>query len=388
MPAPTSDTAAFQPPLTRWAHTWRLLVMAAISAGIAADALPALWDDTRWRVPVDAGLGLAAFVLVQFRRRWPLVVALAVLALATFSTLAAGPAVLATVSLATRRLYWQLAVIAVVNVVSSWIYYAITPTQSAEPTWITMLVGVAFILAAIGWGMYIGSRRELLWTLRHRAERAEAERDLRVGKAQSDERARIAREMHDVLAHRISQVSMHAGALAFRTDLDSDQLRAGIAEVQTKANDALSDLRNVLGVLRDPDTGTIAHRPQPTYDDLPALVADARSAGARLELDDRLEARPLPAALGRTLYRIVQEGITNAHKHAPGAVLRVAVSGGPDDGVEVSLRNPIGFGPPAAPGAGLGLVGLAERVELAGGVLSHGRDGDTFVVRASLPWSA
>src|SRR5690606_4522218 len=138
-----------------------------------------------------------------------------------------------------------------------------------------------------------------------------AERDLRVGKAQSDERARIAREMHDVLAHRISQVSMHAGALAFRTDLDADALRAGIAEVQAKANDALTDLRGVLGVLRDPDTGTIAHRPQPTYDDLPALVADARSAGARLELDDRLEARPLPAALGRTLYRIVQEGITN-----------------------------------------------------------------------------
>ena len=109
---------------------------------------------------------------------------------------------------------------------------------------------VVVTLAALGWGMYIGSRRELLWTLRQRAERAEAERDLRVGKAQSDERARLAREMHDVLAHRISQVSMHAGALSFRTDLDAVALRSGIAEVQSTANEALTDLRNVLGVSR------------------------------------------------------------------------------------------------------------------------------------------
>lgn len=226
--------AAYQPPLTRWAHAWRLVLVAAISTGVATDAYPGLHAAAGWRLPLDLALGLAALVVVQFRRRNPRLVAATALVLATFSAAAAGPAVLATVSVATRRVYWELALIVLLNVASSSVYYAIVPTHSTDPAWVTMLVGVVFITAAVAWGMYIGSRRELLWTLRQRAERAEAERDLRVGKAQADERARIAREMHDVLAHRISQVSMHAGALAFRTDLDAEALRAGIADVRPR----------------------------------------------------------------------------------------------------------------------------------------------------------
>ena len=85
------------------------------------------------------------------------------------------------------------------------------------------MINVTFMASVLGWGMYVGSRRELVWTLRQRAERAEAEQELRVAQARSNERARIAREMHDVLAHRISQISMHAGALAFRDDLTADR---------------------------------------------------------------------------------------------------------------------------------------------------------------------
>jgi signal transduction histidine kinase len=233
--------------------------------------------------------------------------------------------------------------------------------------------------------MYIGSRRELLWTLRQRAERAEAQRDLRLRKARSDERAAIAREMHDVLAHRISQISMYAGALAFRRDLDVDQLRAGISDVQERANDALADLRGVLGVLRDPDTGLVQHRPQPTFDDIDDLIDASRAGGARIDVENRISTRPVPTALGRTMYRIVQEGITNATKHAPGARLHVELSGG-EDGVDVVVRNPLAPGAGRVPGAQLGLVGLRERVELAGGELEHERNGATFVLRASLPW--
>jgi signal transduction histidine kinase len=267
------------------------------------------------------------------------------------------------------------------------IYHAIFPSQSESSWFVNLLMAMIITAGMFGWGMYIGSRRELLWTLRQRAERAEAERDLRAGKARSDERARIAREMHDVLAHRISQVSMHAGALAFRDDLDADALRAGIGDVQAMANEALTDLRGVLGVLRDPDGVAVANRPQPTYDDLVELVEIARGAGAKVVLTDQLSADDVPISLGRTLYRVVQEGITNAQKHAAGATLDVQISGDVDRGVEVVLRNPFRPGPPAAPGAGLGLVGLAERVELAGGHLVHGREGSVFVVRASLPWS-
>ena len=318
----------------------------------------------------------------------PFAAAVASLTLATFSSAASGPALLATISVATRRRIPELLVLALLNAASSFVYYLIIPTSSADPGWVSLAMSVIVVSGAIGWGMYIGSRRELLWTLHQRAERAEAERDLRVGIAKADERARIAREMHDVLAHRISQVSMHAGALAFRTDLDADALRTGAADIQARANDALTDLRSVLGVLRDAGTGALANRPQPTFEDVPALVAEARAAGARIEYTERLAPGDQPPApLGRTLYRIVQEGITNAHKHAPGAVLDVTVDGEPERGVEIVLRNPLGLGPPAAPGAGLGLVGLAERVEFAGGSLYHGVEHGSFVVRASLPWA-
>jgi signal transduction histidine kinase len=96
----------------------------------------------------------------------------------------------------------------------------------------------------------------------------------------------------------------------------------------------------------------------------------------------------VPDVVGRTAYRIVQEAITNARKHAPASAIGVAMSGSPDDGLEVVVRNGFGLGPSSTPGAGLGLVGLAERAELAGGRLSHGVEGGSFVLRAWLPWAA
>ncbi|MDT4875787.1 hypothetical protein FQZ97_1111830 [compost metagenome] len=154
----------------------------------------------------------------------------------------------------------------------------------------------------------------------------------------------------------------------------------------------------MLGVLREANASGPLTGPQPTYDDLGVLLDDARAAGAAIELDDRIDttAGALPDVVGRTVYRIVQEGITNAAKHARAATLRITLSGSPDDGVDVVLRNALGFGPTRTPGAGLGLVGLTERAELRGGWLSHGIEhaateaagGDMFVLHAWLPWAA
>lgn len=379
------STASFQPALSLWGNTWRTLIIVAFSAVSVVGSYPALTEQGSWRVALDIALGVVAFALVFLRRRWPFPVALAVLAVAAVSAAAAGPAVLAIVSLATHRIWWQIVVVAITTVVSSTVFLQFMPTDNDQPLWVDMLLISGTTLASLGWGLYIGSRRELLWTLRQRAERAEAQRDLRLRKARSDERAAIAREMHDVLAHRISQISMYAGALAFRRDLDADQLRAGIGDVQERANDALADLRSVLGVLRDPDTGLVQHGPQPTYDDIDDLIDISRAGGARIDVENRITTRPVPTALGRTMYRIVQEGITNATKHAPGARLQVELSGG-EDGVDVVIRNPLGPGANRVPGAELGLVGLRERVELAGGELEHERTGATFVLHASLPW--
>ena len=108
-----------------------------------------------------------------------------------------------------------------------------------------------FAIAMLAVGAYIGSRRELLWTLRDRAERAEDEQALRVEQGRLNERHRIAREMHDVLAHRISLIAMHAGALAYRTDLTAEEMHETAELIQAKSHEALTDLRQVLGVLRD-----------------------------------------------------------------------------------------------------------------------------------------
>jgi signal transduction histidine kinase len=334
----------------------------------------------------DLVLGTVMYVLVFFRRRWPLTVAVVTALAASVSGFSAGPAVLAACSVATRRRWREIALVGSVNFAASCLYSALTATGN-DPEWLLVIVNAIAVVAVISWGMYVGSRRELIWTLRNRAERAEAEQELRVAQARGQEQARIAREMHDVLAHRISQISLHAGALEFRDDLGPDEMRASAAVIRDKAHEALTDLRGVLGVLRDTTTGEPLHAPQPTYDDLPELMSDAQHSGARVELEDLLH-DPVPQAVGRTVYRIVQEGITNAHKHAPGALLTVRVSGSPEDGVDVLLHNPVGFAPSGTPGAGLGLVGLTERAEQRGGRLEAGRDGAAFVLHAWIPWAS
>ncbi len=303
------------------------------------------------------------------------------------SAIASGPAVLAAVSVATRRRWREVALVGSVGFAAAQFLTTWQPGANAEPFWLILAINAVATSAMLAWGMYIGSRRELIWTLRNRAESAEAEQELRVAQARANERARIAREMHDVLAHRISQVSMHAGALAFREDLTPDQVRSSAAVIREKAHEALTDLRGVLGVLRD-GAGDLTMAPQPTYADLGELVAEARDGGLNVDLQLRVdEPDEVPLAAGRTLYRIVQEGITNARKHAPGSLLTVQVSGSPDDGLDVVLRNPLGFGS-ATPGSGLGLVGLSERAELRGGRLEAHREGTSFVLHGWIPWAA
>jgi signal transduction histidine kinase len=378
----------YQPRLGLWGHSWRLALMVVISmVGWLPVAEDQAHDHPYWFF-ADILIGLAGYVAVFFRRRWPVPITLALVLASAVSGSVSGPAVLALASLATRRRWRELAVLGSVSFAAAQLFATVFPSNNGEPAWLGLIVNAVFTAAILSWGMYVGSRRELIWTLRNRAERAEAEQELRVAQARGTERARIAREMHDVLAHRISQVSMHAGALTFRVDLTAEQMRASAGVIQEQAHEALADLRGVLGVLRDERTGELSHAPQPTYADLPQLVAEATRSGVRIELEDFVSDRSVPDVVGRTVYRIVQEGITNAHKHAPGALLTVQVSGSADEGIDVVLRNPIGFGPTRTPGAGLGLIGLAERAELRGGRLDHGSDGSTFVLHGWIPWAA
>jgi signal transduction histidine kinase len=344
-------------------------------------------DQSEFWWALDVALGLVAYVVVFFRRRHPFAIACLLALISAVSGTAGGPAALAAVSLATRRRWREIAVVGSLNFAAAQFFSTLTHTED-DPAWLILAANAIATGALLGWGMYIGSRRELIWTLRNRAERAEAEQELRVGQARSNERARIAREMHDVLAHRISQISMYAGALAYREDLTPAETRTSAGVIRDQAHEALTDLRDVLGVLRD-DTGERHSAPQPTYADLPCLVAEARDSGLRVELEDLVgdDGPKVPDAAGRTVYRIVQEGMTNVRKHAPGALLTVRITGTPDDGIDVVMRNPLGFGPTQTPGAGLGLIGLTERAELRGGRLEARRDGSMFVLHGWIPWS-
>jgi signal transduction histidine kinase len=384
------DPEEYQPPLTAWGHTWRYGLCVLLSAIVWSPAFVGQWERYRWLWWTDLLVGLACFVLVHFRRRWPFAVAVVSGLLTLVSGVAAGPSTLAAVSLATRQQLGQIVVAALVGLTAYQGYVDTQPIDSSDPFWVGFAFNVAITIAIFGWGMFLGSRRQLLWSLRQRAIRAEAEQGMRVAQARGTERARIAREMHDVLAHRISQISLHAGAMSYREDLDAEALRESARIVREQAHEALTELRDVLGVLRDPDTGELADRPQPTYADLGPLVEEARAAGLSLSLRDEVvtNGEPLPEVVGRTVYRIVQEGITNVRKHAPGAILDVEVTGDPGSGIDVRLRNPIGFGTSGTPGSGLGLVGLSERAELRGGRLEHRQDDGHFVLHGWIPWRA
>ncbi|QIM22810.1 sensor histidine kinase [Phycicoccus sp. HDW14] len=393
MPAPPPA-----PRLGWWDHTWRFgLALTAglvlwVVAVLAADQPGAGYSDLQsgWLAVGDPLLGLVALVVTGFRRRWPVPVAVVVTLLSGVSAVAAGAWVLALCSVATRRQVREILPLAALALLASIGFEGLYPSDDSLPLWAAGLVATLIVAVVVAVGSSVGADRARVQSLRDRAETSEREQQARVAAARAAERTRIAREMHDVLAHRISLVAMHAGALTFRDDLPREQQAQVARTIEENAHLALSDLRDVLGVLRAdvPDPSLAPEPPQPGVDALPGLVEEARAAGTRVTLENRT-GRDLPPTVGRTVYRVAQEALTNARKHAPGCPVTVTVSGGPGEGVHVEVANPL---PVTAgrglPGAGLGLMGLHERVDLLGGSLRHGPERGRFVVAASLPWAA
>jgi signal transduction histidine kinase len=334
--------------------------------------------------------GVVACGAVWLRRRWPVGVALLAIVLGSVSAAAGGASVIALFTVAVHRRSAVAIALAVLATSLLPVYFSIYPDE--VPFWVNIALAAGIQAAVVAWGMFIRSQRELMLALRERTRQAEAERDLRVRQARSQERTRIAREMHDVLAHRISLLSLHAGALEVRPDAPPAEIARAAGVVRACAHQALEDLRDVIDVLRTEPSAGEAQRPQPTIGDVADLVEESRLAGTVVSLTQDVDTQSLPEATGRTVYRIVQEGLTNARKHAPRAAVFVTIDGAPADGltVEIVSRRPLAqLGQPEIPGAGAGLIGLAERVRLAGGRLEHGRtDAGDYRLWASLPWPA
>ncbi|PYY61499.1 two-component sensor histidine kinase [Curtobacterium sp. MCSS17_011] len=347
----------------------------------------------------DTGAGLAALVLLPFRHRAPLLIAVVIAALSSVSTLAVGAAAIATVSLATRRRAVELAVAGAVLLGATVLYdVVLAPQDDAMPLWQILVAGAVGIALLVAIGIGIGQRRALLLSLRERAALLERDQQLREDRAREQERAHIAREMHDVLGHRLSLVALHAGALEYRgPGLTPDETAAAAGVVRAEAHSALTDLRDVLGVLRDPaanggDEVTGTAPPQPTLVDLPTLLDQARAGGATVRARVDADSAAVPTAVGRHAYRIVQESLTNARRHAPGEPVDVVVETVRGPAIRVVVSNTLADGPAPADAsghsAGHGLRGLAERARLVGGSFRAGSDdGRVHVVEAVLPWT-
>ncbi|MCS0635359.1 histidine kinase [Streptomyces sp. LP05-1] len=348
-------------------------------------------DNAPAAVLADQLLGATACCALWFRRRWPVAVALAVCAVDAVAPAASGAVLVALFGVAVRVPFRRLSLVGGAALVSGVVQAFVRPDPEMS-TLAAITLGVVLLLLVTGWGMLVRSRRQLVAALRERAVRAEAEAELRAERAQRAAREAIAREMHDVLAHRLTLLSVHAGALEFRPGAPPAEVARAAGVVRDSAHEALQDLREIIGVLRAPGDPGDGDRPQPTLATLTALISESRAAGMRVALDDELTgpADAVPAATGRAVYRVAQEGLTNARKHAPGTETAVTLRGRAGEGVTVEVRNSPPTRPvPRVPGSGQGLIGLAERAALAGGRLSHGADPDGgFTVRAWLPWPA
>jgi len=243
------------------------------------------------------------------------------------------------------------------------------------------------IIFATAWtiGDSVRNRQAYLAEVEARADRAERDRERAAEQAVHDERARIARELHDVVAHSVSVMVVQASA--GRRVLDRDPARAAEAMevVERTGRTALEELRRLLGVLRADGSGA-ATQPQPTAGDVAALVEQWRDAGLEVDLRTVGEPPPLSAGVGLTVYRVVQEALTNVMKHAGPARAEVVVRYGDDIRIDVldDGRGPVRAS--ALPSGGQGLIGMRERVELFGGELSVGpRPGGGFRVQATIP---
>jgi signal transduction histidine kinase len=353
-------------------------------------------EDSAALLRLDIAAAVVACALVPVAMRWPVAGGFGLSALAMVSPVATPAATFAVFNAARQRRFPMAAAVTVAGVAGHAVQGWWRPVPSLGYGWWLLLMAAAHA-ALLGWGTWAQARQALMISLHERARRAEAEQGRRVSEARMAERTRLAREMHDVLAHRLSLLAVYAGALEYRPDSPPERLAAAAGVIRAAVHQALDELREVITLLRqDPSDTDPDSPPGLGLCDVPRLVDEAREAGLTVRFDDRIG---LPAEVtpvtGRTAYRVVQEALTNARKHAGGQPVGVTLDGTPGDTLSIDVRNPLSDAMSHAqsdalaemPGAGIGLVGLTERVGLAGGQLDHAVDAaGEFHLHAKLPW--
>ena len=282
-----------------------------------------------------------------------------------------------------RRALLAAGLAAVALSVAVWLQPERVATAS---TWVASLLAVA---VAWLWGENLRNRRARWAAMEERARRLEAEREERDRQAVTDERLRIARELHDVVAHSMSVIAVQSGVANHVIDSRPAQARQALATIEATSRSALVELRRLLGVLRQGDDPVASLEPNPGMAEIGRLADQIRSAGVEVELKVEGEPGELPPGVDLSAYRIAQEGLTNVLKHG-GGVARVLVRYSPGAvAVEIADDGRAGTDGAPAEGTGHGLIGMRERVAVFGGELTAGPvPGGGYRMAARLPYAA
>jgi signal transduction histidine kinase len=385
--------------LVGWCKAHPFVTDSLLAAVILAVSIPELWryeghaDDALYREPNVFGLVL--IVLGAAPLAWRRIHPLAVLVITStaivtyeslgFPSLSLSFGVLVALYTAATLLDRRQSAIACLVVAVGVMIVLLTARWEVNVGSIisnVVIFGTVWLI-----GDNVGTRRELLASLRERARQAEENRDEEARRAVAEERARIARELHDVVAHHMSVMIVQAGAARRILPSDPDRAAEVLTSVESTGREAMNEMRRMLGVLRSDDEDAAGMTPQPSVVDLSELVAHCAEAGLEVSLDVEGEPTDVPPGVGLSAYRIVQEALTNTLKHAGPATASVRVTYRPDRlDVEVCDDGRGASAGSAARSTGHGLVGMRERVDVFGGELTTGpRPGGGFAVRAQLP---
>jgi signal transduction histidine kinase len=382
------------------AHRFSSAQLAAIDAVVVALVIVGMEFLMSRRAPRVSGAGWdaagwAAYILAAvatlFRRRAPRLTLAIVfpVAVVTLGLRAGGPVVffaamtLYSVAVVSSR----RAAMTVAGLVAGAVLVA-TIAGGGDQVVMGAVGGVALIL--LGWLAGENARAGRVYASLQAERAAAAERAEQVSRALAEERAQIARDLHDIVAHAMSVIAVRSGVARMVIDSDPEQARDALSIIELTTRRSLHEMRLLVGVLRNPEDHHAELRPVPGLADLDRLIADTAAAGVAVDVDVVGDVRALDAAAELSAYRIVQEALTNVVRHAGSTHARLVIGYRTREVIiEVTDEGPRGHAPRpmAHAGSGHGLIGMRERVALFGGALEAGPHGAGFRVRASLPTS-
>jgi signal transduction histidine kinase len=364
-----------------------LLVGAIVTVAVALQA-----DATHRPLALALGVGAAAALVLRRRAPWVTLVVSGGFVLGVFAVdhtagaLAATAPAAALYSLALTRSRTHLLIAVIAAAAAVVIADTVIVGRGIHAFTLQTASHVALVAVPVLAAEALRNRRSYVRLLLERLEQAEASREEEAERRAEQERLRIARDLHDVVAHTLTTINVQAGVAKHLLDRDATQNAADtLSTIEAASHEALDELRSILGILREPNGSDAPLEPAPNLGDVDALLDQARIGGLEVEVEvEGEQPARIPDAVQLAAFRILQESLTNARRHAPGAPAHVNVSYR-DDRLRVAVENDA-VTPGRNGNAGVGIVGMRERARALGGTLEAQRNGSRFRVVAELPY--